>query len=55
MEYVQKKEADSLVDVPYVDTSFLGSLNVNSVIPRSNVIRTNDMKYVIFYMQYEMC
>ena len=46
---------DSLVEVPYVDPSFLVSLNVKSMIPRSHGIRMNDMNNVKCYMNYDMC
>ena len=49
-DFVFAKEV-SLVEVPYVDPSFLGSLDVKSIIPRSHGIWTNDMKYVMFYVQ----
>ena len=37
----------SLVEVPYVEPSFLGSLNVKFMIPRSHGIRMNDMHNVM--------
>ena len=46
---------DSLKEVPYVETSFLGSLNVKSMIPRSHGIRMNYMNIVMCYMNYDMC
>ena len=46
--------SDSLIKVPYVETSFLGSLNVKSMIPRSLGIRMNDMNNVMCYMNYDM-
>ena len=46
---------DSLVEVPYVEPSFLESRNVKSMIPRSHAILMNKMKDVMFYMQYDMC
>ena len=46
---------DSLVEVPYVEPLFLGSLNVKSMIPRSHGIGINDMKDVMCYMQNDMC
>ena len=62
VKYVWMNEADSvfakegfLVEFPYVETSFLGSLVVNSMIPRSHGIWTNDMKNFMCYMQYVMC
>ena len=45
----------SLVEVPYVETSFLGILNVKSMIPRSHGILLNDMNNVMCYMNYDMC
>ena len=45
----------SLVEVPYVEPSFLGSVDVMSMIPRSHGICTNDTKNVMCYMQYVMC
>ena len=48
-------KADSLVQIPYVEPSFLGSLNVKSMIPRSHGILMNDMKIVKCYMNYDMC
>ena len=45
MKYILMNEADlvfanedSLVEVSYVEPSFLGSLNIKSMIPRSHVI-----------------
>ena len=62
MKYLWMNEADSvvakggsLIEVPYVDPSFLGSLDVKSMIRRSHGIWTNDMKNVMCYMQYVMC
>ena len=56
MEYVQINEADSvfskeysLVEWPYVEPLFLGSLN-----PRSHGIGIYDTKDVMFYMLYDM-
>ena len=46
---------DSLVEVPYVDPSFLVSLNVKSMIPRSHGIQINDMNNFMCYMNYDMC
>ena len=40
-------KADSLVEFPYVEPSFLGSLNVKLMIPKSRGIRMNDMKKVM--------
>ena len=48
-------KADSLVEVPYVKPSFLGSLNVMSMIPMFHGIRMNDMNNIICYMNYDMC
>ena len=48
-------KVDSLVEIPYVEPSFLGSLNVNSMIPRSHGIRMNDMENVMCYRNYDMC
>ena len=48
-------KADSLVEVPYVKPSFLGSLNVKSMIHRSHGIRMNDINNVMCYMNYDMC
>ena len=45
----------SLVEVPYVEPSFLESINVKSMILRSHGISMNDMKDVVFYMQHDMC
>ena len=42
---------DSLVEVPSVDSSFLGCLDVKSMIPRSHGIQMNDIKKVMCYMQ----
>ena len=47
-------KADSLVEVPYVEPSFLGSLNVKSMISRSHGILMNDMNNVMCYMNYDM-
>ena len=48
---------DSVVEVPYVEPSFFESLNVKSMIPRSNGIRMNDMNNVMCYVNYDcsMC
>ena len=61
MKYICMNEADSvfakegsLVKVSYVEPSFLGSLDVKSMIPRSYGIGMNDMKNVMYYMQYVM-
>ena len=48
-------KAYSLVEVPYVEPLFLGSLNVMSMIPMFHGIRMNDMNNVICYMIYDMC
>ena len=57
MKYIWMNEADSvfvkegfLVEVPYVEPSFLGSLDVKSMIPRSHGIWMNDMKEAMCYM-----
>ena len=47
--------ADSLVEVPYVEPSLLGSFDVKSMIPKVHGICTNYMKDVMCYMQYDMC
>ena len=39
-------KADSLVEVPYVEPSLLGSLNVKSTIPWSHGRQMNDMNNV---------
>ena len=48
-------KSDFLVEVLYVETSFLGSINVMSVIPRSHGILMNNMNNVLCYMNYDMC
>ena len=45
---------DSLFEVPYVEPLFLGSLNVQSMIPMSHGIRMNDMNNVMCYMNYNV-
>ena len=62
MNYVWMNEVDSvfakegsLVKVPYVEPSFLESLDVKSMIPMSHGIWTNDMQNAMCYMQYVMC
>ena len=62
VKYVWMNEADfvldkevSLVEVPYVEPSFLGSLNVKSTIPKYHGVWTNDMKDFMCHMQYVMC
>ena len=62
MKYVRINEADSaiakadsLVEVPYVEPLFLGSLNVMSMIPRYHGMLMNDMNNVMCYMNYDMC
>ena len=45
----------SLVEVSYVEPSFLGSLDVKSMNTMSDGIWTNDMENVMCYMQYVMC
>ena len=44
-----------LIEVPYVEPSFLESLDVKSMIPMSHGIWTNDMQIAMCYMQYVMC
>ena len=53
-DFVFAKE-DSLIEVPYVDPSFLGSLNVKSMISMSHGIQMNDMNNVMCYRNYDMC
>ena len=48
-------KVDCLIEVPYVEPSILGSLNVKSMIPISHGIRINDMNNVMCYMNYDMC
>ena len=48
-------KAESLVEVPYVKPSFLESLDVKSMIPRSHGIWMNDIKDVMFNMWYNIC
>ena len=48
-------KSDSLVEVPYIEPSFLGSVTVKSMIPRSHGIRMNDMTNAMCYMNYDMC
>ena len=48
-------KANSLVEVLYVEPSFLESLNVKSMIPMSHDIRMNDMNKFMCYMNYYMC
>ena len=62
MKYARMNEAGcvfakevSLVEVPYVESSFLESLNIKSMIPRSHDIRMNDMNNIICYRNYDMC
>ena len=61
VKYVWMNEEDSviakegsLVKVPYVEPSFLGSVDVKFMIPKSHGVWTNDMKDVMCYMQYGM-
>ena len=61
MKYVRMKEedyvfakADSLVEVPYVEPSFLVSLKCNSMSPRSHGIGMNDMNNIMCYRNYDM-
>ena len=44
---------ESLVEVPYVEPLFLGSLNVMSMIPRYHGMLMNDMNNVMCYMNYD--
>ena len=46
---------ESLIEVPYVDPSFLGSHNVKSLSPWSHCIRLNNMNNVMCYMNNDMC
>ena len=62
VKYVWMNEADSVfakkgsrIEVPYFEPSFLGSLDVKSMIPKSQGVWTNDIKDVMCYMQYVMC
>ena len=61
MKYVWMNEADfvldkevSLVEVLYVEPSFLESLDVKYMIPQSHGVWTNDMNDVMCYMHYVM-
>ena len=56
VKYVWMNEADSVFakEGSLVDPSFLGSLDVKSMIPKFHGIWTNDMKDVMCYMQYVM-
>ena len=61
VKYVWINEANSvfakegsLVEVPYIYPSFLGSLDVKSMIPKSHGVWMNYMKNVMCYMQYVM-
>ena len=45
-------KSDSLFEVPYVEPSFLISLNVKSMI---RISHDNDMNKVMCYMNYDMC
>ena len=54
VDFVFAKEG-SLVEVPYVEPLFLGSLDVKSVIPKSHGVSTNDMKDIMCYMHYVLC
>ena len=54
IDYVFSK-VDSLVEVPYVQTTFFGSLNVKSMIPRSHGIQMNDMNNIMCYRNYDIC
>ena len=62
IKYVWMNEAESyftnegsLFEVPYVEPSFLESIDVKSMIPRSHGIWTNDMQNAMCYMLYVMC
>ena len=62
MKYVWMNEKDfvfvkqgSLVEIPYVEPSFLGSLDVKSMIPKSHGVWMNYMKDVMCYTHYVMC
>ena len=62
MKYVWMNEEDfvfvkqgSLVEIPYVEPLFLGSLDIKSMLLRSHGIWMNYMKNVMFNMQYFMC
>ena len=62
MKYARMNEAGcvfakevSLVEVPYVESSFLESLNIKSMIPRSHGILMKDIKEVMCYMQNVLC
>ena len=46
-------KVDSLFEVPYVEPSFLGSLNVKSMILMSHGIRMNDMNNIMCYRDYD--
>ena len=48
-------KAYSLVEVPYVEPSFLGSPNVKYMVTRSHVIPMNNMNNVMCYYNYDMC
>ena len=48
-------KSDSIVEVLYVELSFLACLNVKSMTPRSHGIRMNDMTNAMCYMNYDMC
>ena len=47
-------KSDSLVEVPFVELSFLGCLNVKSMIPRSPGIQMNDMNNIMCFMNCDM-
>ena len=62
MKYVWMNEEDSLfakqgslVEVPYAQTSFYGSLVVKSMFPMSRGVWMNDMKDVMCYTHYFVC
>ena len=48
-------KAESLVEVPYTESSFWKDFNVKFMIPSSYGIRINDMNNVMCYMNYDMC
>ena len=48
-------KGDSLIEVPYAETSFLRILNVKYIIPRSHDISMNDMNNVMCYRNYDVC
>ena len=48
-------KVDTLVEVLFIEASFLARLNEKSMIPLSHGIRMNDMNNVMWYMNYYMC